>query len=383
MLLLMTVLSLAVVSCSSDDNAEELKYPVPTVSGVSPSEGLPTSVVTITGTNFGNERTDRIGRVYFGGVEATDFVSWSDTQIQVRVPETGVTGPVSVWIWKSHAESTAEFTCIPGAKITSVSSDADLLTVGSTLRMYGERFEYFISKGITKDDVIVSFTSADGVAKGVVSEFNKEYLDVVIPGGARSCKPTVQFGNLQTIEAPAVDISGYFNHLFTHHDVYGGYTYPNTIGLHGKSNPCSYGGAKGGNPLVFEYKNGNGYGSGFDDATEVLSFTLWDSVVDDWAIFNLDLLEENDYYIYFGTKGKSTGDLQVSCGANVENLSETMTGEVSATGYGWPNYQYEFGPFHLKPGTNYFRFDFVSAAVALTDIYVTNERETEGEIRIP
>ena len=70
-------------ACSDDDKNGTNKYPVPVISEFSPNEGLPTSVVTIKGANFGTERTERVGRVYFGGVEATDYESWSDNEIKV------------------------------------------------------------------------------------------------------------------------------------------------------------------------------------------------------------------------------------------------------------------------------------------------------------
>ena len=119
MLLVMVVCGLSLTSCSDDDIAAD-KYPAPTVSGFSPSKGLPTSVVTISGSNFGSERTERVGRVYFGGVEATDYVSYSDNQIQVRVPDGAKSGPIDVWVWKNHVTTDQEFTYIPGAEVKSI-----------------------------------------------------------------------------------------------------------------------------------------------------------------------------------------------------------------------------------------------------------------------
>lgn len=370
MFFLLIMIGFVCVSCSDDDEVAG-KYPAPTITGFSPVEGLPTRVVTITGTEFGSERTERIGRVYFGGVEATEYVSWSDTEIKVRVPESGKTGAIGLWIWKNNTESTEQFTCLPGAKITGVNDT--FVTTGSTLRFFGQKFDYFIEKGITKDDIVVSFPGAEGTLQGTVVDFTAEYVDVIVPTGARAGKPTLQFGELQLITGPNVDVTGYFNYLLDHRNVHS---------LIGKCNPVSSGGAKGGSPTIYEYKTG-GYRDGYNENSEVKSFTLWDCVVGDWCIFKVNILEENNYYIYFGTKGKGTGNIKFSCGADLEKLSEVFTGECSANGYGWPDSEYEFGTFHLKPGENYIRIDFVTVGLSLTDIHITNERVTEGNIIIP
>ena len=98
---LLALTGFCAVSCTDEEEVRQ-KYPAPTITEFSPSEGLPTTVVTIKGTEFGSERTERVGRVYFGGVEATEYVSWSDTEIQVRVPDGGVTGSITLWVWKNH-----------------------------------------------------------------------------------------------------------------------------------------------------------------------------------------------------------------------------------------------------------------------------------------
>lgn len=371
MYFLLTLIGFAGVACS-DDDATAGKYPAPTISGFSPSEGLPTQIVTITGTEFGSERTERIGRVYFGGVEAREYVSWSDTEIKVRVPEGGKTGFIGLWIWKNSTETTEQFTCLPGAKITGVSDT--FVAVGSTLSFMGQGFDYFIEKGITRDDIVVSFPSAEGTVQGEVIEFTANRVDVVVPAGARGGKPTLQFGEFQIVTAPNVDVTGYFNYYLTH---------LNVVELTGKCNPCSYAQPQGGKPTIYEYKNGIGYGEGFDETSEVVSFTLWDCAVGDMTLFKVNILEENDYYLYFGTKAKGTGNIKFSFGTDPENLTETITAECSANGYGWPDYEYEIGKFHLMPGENYLRVDFVSIGLALTDMHITNERVTEGNIIVP
>ena len=59
----------------------------PTLSSIKPTRGRAGAIVTITGAGFGAHRG--AARVYFGGKEATRYVSWSTTRIRVRVPKTG------------------------------------------------------------------------------------------------------------------------------------------------------------------------------------------------------------------------------------------------------------------------------------------------------
>lgn len=62
-----------------------------------------------------------MGRVYFGGVEATDYESWSDNdEIKSTSTAEGITGIITLWVWKNHTETTDEFICVPGAEITSI-----------------------------------------------------------------------------------------------------------------------------------------------------------------------------------------------------------------------------------------------------------------------
>ncbi len=352
----------AIASCSDEDEGA-LRYPVPTIASFSPSEGLPTAIVTITGTEFGSERTERIGRVYFGGVEATDYVSWSDSEIQVRVPEGGVSGPITLWVWKNHVETAETFTCLPGASITSVSTN--LVSTGSTFRAYGENFAYFLEQGITVDDIVVTFPSADGTVSGIATGFTEEYVEILVPEGARGGAFTVQFGELQIVTGPNIEVSGFLDYYFTHKDV---------VQIVGSSNPCSYTGEEGSGTCFYDK---GVYADGFDGSSEVGSFTLWDSVSGDVCVFQVNILEENDYYIYFGTKGRSTGNLTILAGDDPDNLALSITQECSADSYNWPATEYEFGPYHLEAGVNYVRIDF-GASLSLTDIHITNER-LEGE----
>ncbi|MDI6831372.1 MAG: IPT/TIG domain-containing protein, partial [Actinomycetota bacterium] len=65
----------------------------PAIASLSPSNGHTGTEVTITGTAFGASRWDSY--VSFGGVQATEYTSWSATLIRAKVPA-GATGTVDV-----------------------------------------------------------------------------------------------------------------------------------------------------------------------------------------------------------------------------------------------------------------------------------------------
>lgn len=193
-------------ACSDDDETGLNKYPAPTISEFSPSEGYPSSVVKIKGTNFGSERTERVGRVYFGGVEAVEYLNWSDTEIQVRVPEAGKTGNITLWVWKNNTETVSEFTCIPGAEITNINPNPTF--PGSMIVLSGRNFQSFIDKGLTPADIIVEFKADEGVVTSTCKELTATTLTVDVPTNAIGGNISVKFGELQKITGPELTFAG-------------------------------------------------------------------------------------------------------------------------------------------------------------------------------
>lgn len=94
------------VSCSDD---AENSASVPTVTDFYPKDGEVTDQITIEGANFGVNRLDADGHVYFNGVEAADYISYADNQIVVTVPRGVVTGPITVRRGNQRARTTDRF----------------------------------------------------------------------------------------------------------------------------------------------------------------------------------------------------------------------------------------------------------------------------------
>lgn len=172
------------VSCSDEKTTEEEL--LPTISDFKPKEGVTGDEVIITGSNFGGKEA-----VYFNETKVTDFISYSDKKIIVKVPAGATTGPISVVQGDKKYFSKEDFTCIVNVKITGLSSSTGL--PGETISIYGENF-YNLS--LSQIKVLFNNVSAE-----VVSATSKE-INVVIPQNAESGPITVVFEDITTIVGP-------------------------------------------------------------------------------------------------------------------------------------------------------------------------------------
>ena len=112
----MTASNKCVVTCKEPggnviDSFTLSKTSPPVLTSASPSSGLPGSVVTLNGSNFGGARGTQ-SRVLFGSTPADSYVSWSDSETQVRVPEMAA-GAVTVKVETPEGSSDGkEFTVL-------------------------------------------------------------------------------------------------------------------------------------------------------------------------------------------------------------------------------------------------------------------------------
>mgnify|MGYP002415567539 FL=1 len=302
-------------ACSDDDKNGSNKYPVPVISEFSPSEGLPTSVVTIKGANFGTERTERVGRVYFGGVEATDYESWSDNEIKVRVPQKGLTGNITLWVWKNHTETTDEFICVPGAEITSINPSPTF--PGSQITINGKNFQYFIDKGVTAQDVIVEFCAEEGITKATADALTATSVTVTVPTDAKGGAITIDFDGYQKVSGPELPLVGDLNLPLIN--------YLETSGT-----------------ITIEE---GGIGSTKDGAHVIYQFDAPAT-----GLF--------DVYLMTGTT-KDGSSLNVNIGDNLNTLktaalNETLTHAMKNTGSWTTNWKDQWGAFYLEEGKTYY-----------------------------
>ena len=312
--MLLLLISFIGVSCSDGETIEG-KYPAPTITGFSPAEGLPTQVVTITGSEFGSERTERIGRVYFGGVEATDYVSWSDNEIKVRVPEGGKTGPIGLWVWKNNTATNDEFTCIPGAEITSVNPSPTF--PGAKIEISGKNFQYFIDKGLTAQDVIVTFCAEDGTVEAVADALTANSVTVTVPMEAKGGAISVAFGDYQKIGGPELPLIGDMNlPLMSYLEKSG------TITIE----EGGMGSTKNGAYVIYQFDA---------PATGLFDVSLMTGTTKDGSSLNVNI-------------GDNLNALKTGA------LNEKLTHEMKKTGSWATNWKDQWGAFYLEEGKTYY-----------------------------
>ena len=140
--------------------------------GLNPDTGQVGDSVKIKGSNFGALRGT--STVTFNGTAVTDYVSWDDTKIQVRVPEGATTGPVVVTV-DGEASSGVAFTVtgpVPAINANGLSPDSG--PVGTSVKVKGLNF------GASQGDSTVTF---NGVAAEPTS-WSDTKIQVPVPVGA-------------------------------------------------------------------------------------------------------------------------------------------------------------------------------------------------------
>ncbi len=136
---MLNIIGFFYLSCSDMEKETEFniyEYPDITLNDFAPKSGRPASSVTIRGKNFGDYSD--AAKVYFNGVQVTQFVSYSDSLMVVKVPDNAGTGIVSVDVWTHHKEFEEEFNYLAGAKIFDI--DAERGSPGDTVTITGENF---------------------------------------------------------------------------------------------------------------------------------------------------------------------------------------------------------------------------------------------------
>ncbi|WP_175552654.1 IPT/TIG domain-containing protein [Dysgonomonas macrotermitis] len=296
-----------------DDNSSYSKYPAPVIADISHKEGFPGSIVTITGTEFGSERTERVGRVYFGGIEATEYVSWSNTEIKVKVPNNGVTGKLTLWVWKNHVETTDEFTCIPGARIQAIQPALGL--PGETVTIVGSNFQ-----NVDISQIKVDFNGSLGTATSATNTA----IDVVIPEGAKTGPVVLTFEGSQTVTGPNFTVGT----IHVDDIILNLWDYVTTSGtIKVAANPENY-----------------------IDGTKDAAYVIYEFTVPVSAKYNASLMAStNQTYATY---------LNVDIGTDALLLGEKMLDHSlsqQVTKQGWSKFeQHNYGAFILKAGTKYY-----------------------------
>ena len=116
----------------------------PRIYGLTPNSGPIGTTVTIDGTAFGNTRGT--STITFNGTPVTNYVSWSNTQVVVTVPNGATTGPVVATVNAAVSNNDQIFTVtfLPTPNITHFENPSLEITteayVYDTIRIVGSNF---------------------------------------------------------------------------------------------------------------------------------------------------------------------------------------------------------------------------------------------------
>jgi hypothetical protein len=110
LLLLATIAMFIVIGCKKDDAAVTPPATDVSVTSVAPIQGNEGTVITITGTNFGTDKSAL--KVEFGTAVATIDTIIGGTQIKTKVPAAAVEGAIKINVTKASVVGSADFTVL-------------------------------------------------------------------------------------------------------------------------------------------------------------------------------------------------------------------------------------------------------------------------------
>lgn len=140
--------------CEQDPKFRIYDYPVPVVEDVFPADGFVATQLVITGANFGN-RSEAV-KVFFGDVPSTKVLDCKNNRLVVEVPETAVTGNLSLQIFNKKVDDIGHFTVLPTPYVIAMRSvsGSGMAAIGEEVTIIGENF------GTDETDISVSFNGS-------------------------------------------------------------------------------------------------------------------------------------------------------------------------------------------------------------------------------
>jgi RHS repeat-associated protein len=164
-------------------------FPSPIITSISPSTGPVETQVTVNGTGFGASQ----GTINFDGWPATTIISWSDTQIVAAVPDTAMTGAVTVTTSNVTTPANIYFT-VASPQITSISPSTG--PPGTPITIYGSGFRPQRSAGGN------SFTLAfNGVSATSIQSWGPNQISATVPAAATTGSVKISgFGDTSNVD---------------------------------------------------------------------------------------------------------------------------------------------------------------------------------------
>lgn len=153
----------------------------PVINSIAPSTAKVGAEITITGNYFGD--TQGVGYVDFNGIQASDYTSWSNTSIKVKVPANVNSGPLKVVVGSMQSNSVS-FTLLvdtPDPIITSLNKNT--FKSSDEISITGKNF------GNSK--TAASKVIFNGIESTNYPQWSSTLIKVIVPIGTTSGKVVV------------------------------------------------------------------------------------------------------------------------------------------------------------------------------------------------
>ena len=168
---------------ASNNKSNEVDYTIiQHIISITPASAKVGDFVSIKGTDFGNSRGTNA--VYFNGTIATEYQSWTETEIVVKVPDNASNGKVTLRI-NTRESNKLDFEVIPF--LTSITPAS--VQLGGMATIAGTGF------GLTRGTSFVTFTGSAVNASDYIG-WSASAITVKVPAGAKTGKVTVKTGNI-------------------------------------------------------------------------------------------------------------------------------------------------------------------------------------------
>ena len=158
----------------------------PKITGVTPTTSKIGDIITINGSNFGS--IQGTSTVNFTNAVASEYIKWTDTQIQVKVPKGAKSGFISVTV-NTYKSNEVNINVRTPPVIESINPTS--FAVGGIVTIYGSDF------GSSRGSSFVEFNNISAIN---YSSWNDTEIQVEVPTGAITGKISVTVNALKSNE---------------------------------------------------------------------------------------------------------------------------------------------------------------------------------------
>lgn len=248
--LIITIASIILFSSCGDKTTGPVDDgTLPTLTAINPSKVLPGDNTTITGKNFGNDRGE--SKIYFNDMQVETYVSWSNTEIKVIVPNITGNGVIKL-VSGTKTSNSLEFYYDNGPRI--ISAGAGKAYVDQEIEIKGINF------GNSKGSVEFNGTPATNI-----TTWTSTSIKVIVPQNATT-------GNLIVKTSDGKTSNPFYFTISTKDDPFINMIYPATVtpGAEIKISGRNFGSSQGSSYVDFNGVKGTNYTLWTSDSIRVI-----------------------------------------------------------------------------------------------------------------